>query len=64
MMFDTLIDSVSSVYGFNTIGIHLANPSRTRHTFLNYQLGELCRIINRILWPSVLIATIIMTTSL
>jgi hypothetical protein len=40
MLFDTLIDSVSGVDWFNTIGIHLANPSRTRHTFLNNQLGE------------------------
>jgi hypothetical protein len=41
MLFDTLIDSVSGVYGLNTIGIHLANPSRTRHTFPHNQLGEL-----------------------
>jgi hypothetical protein len=41
MLFDTLIDSVSGVDWFNTIGIHLTNPSRTRHTFPNNQLGKL-----------------------
>jgi hypothetical protein len=35
MFFDTLIDSVSGVYGFNTIGVVLANPSRTGHTLLD-----------------------------
>jgi hypothetical protein len=41
MLFDTLIDSVSGLYRFTTISIHLANPIRTRHTFPNNQLGEL-----------------------
>jgi hypothetical protein len=44
LLFDTLIDSVSGVYWFNSISIHLADPSRTRHTFPNNQLGELFQI--------------------